>query len=573
MKRPVWIAAAALALGVAALWAANELVQAHVPELPSLLPDGALLSIEAKDFSALLKDWNGSPEKRTWLTSDNYSAFSNSRLFQRLSQAQDEFTAAAGLPTDNSLLASVAGKQSSLALYDIGNLEFVYVTRMNEAAAETTPLWQLRAKFEQRSEGSAQFYVHQDQQSKRVAAFAALDGWLILGTREDLVAGVLARIESPNTRSLADDGWYASAVKEAGKQGDLRMVLNLRDIVPSPYFRSYWVQRNITEMKQYTAAISDLYRAQQTYREERVLLRAPGLPATASGDVQSLAALAPDEAAFYSAQASPDADQLLADLREDLLDLKPARIQNRWEAPATVTVSNAGSASEFEVRIDLAPTVVKRTDAWQPLRIQLHEAQPAAELVAWTTHTASDGVFASIDCAVAIEASTNWDEKAIQDALTAALQPGLTASRLGIGWVQRNSTAGSYFALDGRVPLYLAVRGKQLLLATDTVSMEHMLAHQLKPADSKPQGITYAAVFRHSTREQQNFRALVSQLDRASHPGSPDGQDTQGGNRPAFFSGNIGSLSRMWDSMNRETVEEKDQGAKVMQTVVYEWKQ
>jgi hypothetical protein len=573
MKRPLWIAATALALGVAALWAANELVQAHVPELPSLLPDGALLSIEAKDFGALLKDWNGSAEKRTWLTSDNYSAFSNSRLFQRLSQAQDEFTAAAGLPTDNSLLSSVAGRESGLALYDIGNLEFVYVTRMDEAAAEATPLWQLRGKFEQRSEGAAQFYVHQDPQSKRVAAFAARDGWLILGTREDLVAGVLARLESPHTRSLADDGWYAGAVKEAGKQGDLRMVLNLRDIVPSPYFRSYWVQHNISEMKQYSAAISDLYRGAQNYREERVLLRTPGLPAAASGDVQSLAALAPDGAAFYSAQASPDADQLLADLREDLLELKPARIQNRWEAPAAVTVSNAGSASAFEERIDLAPTVVKQTDAWQLLRIQLHATQPTAELVAWTTHTANDGVFASIDCAVAIDASTNWDEKAVQEALTAALQPGLTASRFGVEWAPRASSAGNYHALDGRVPLYEAVRAKQLLLATDAVSMEQMLAHQLKPFESKPQGITYTAVFRHSSREQQNFGALVSQLDRASHPGGPDGQDAQGGNRPAFFSGNIGSLSRMWDSMNRETVEEKDQGAKVTQTVVYEWKQ
>jgi hypothetical protein len=573
MKRPLWIAAAALVVGVAALWAANELVQARVAELPSLMPDGALLSIEAKDFSALLKDWSGSPEKRSWLTSDNYSAFSNSRLFQRLSQAQDEFTAAAGLATDNSLLSSVAGKQSSLALYDIGNLEFVYITRMDEAVAEATPLWQLRSKFEQRSQGSAQFYVHQDPQSKRVAAFAWLDGWLILGTREDLVAGVLARIESPHTRSLADDGWYVASVKEAGKQGDLRMVLNLHDIVPSPYFRSYWVQRNITEMKQYRAAISDLYREPQSYREERVLLRNPGLPAVASGDVQSLAALAPDDAAFYSAQASPDPDQLLGNLREDLIDLKPARVQSRWEAPAAVRVINAGSADALEERIDLAPAVVKQTDAYQSLHTLLHSAQPVAQLVAWITHSASDSVFVSIDCAMVITASTNWDEKAVQEAVTDAVQPGLTASRLGVGWAQRSSSSGSYYALDGRIPLYFAVREKQLLLTTDSTSMEQMMARQLKPAESKPQGITYTAVFRHSAREQQNFRSLAAHLDRANHTDNPDGQDAQGGSSPAFFSGNIASLSRMFESVSRETVEEKDQGAKVTQTVVYEWKQ
>jgi hypothetical protein len=45
------------------------------------------------------------------------------------------------------------------------------------------------------------------------------------------------------------------------------MVLNLEKIVPSPYFRSYWVQRNVTEMKQYSSAVSDLYRSSQSYRE------------------------------------------------------------------------------------------------------------------------------------------------------------------------------------------------------------------------------------------------------------------------------------------------------------------
>jgi len=216
---------------------------------------------------------------------------------------------------------------------------------------------------------------------------------------------------------------------------------------------------------------------------------------------------------------------------------------------------------------------VKQTDAWQPLRRVLHAAQPAVRLVAWTTRPGNDGVFASIDCAMAIDASTNWDEKAVEEALTAALQPGLTASRLGVGWAKRTSSAGDYYALDGRVPLYLAVRAKRLLLATDAASMEQMLGHQLKSAENRLQGITYTAVFRHSSREQQNFRALVTHLDRASQPGNAGEQDAQGGSSPAFFSGNIASLSRMFESVNRETVEEKDQGTKVTQTVVYEWKQ
>ena len=165
MKRRLWIAVGVVVLGCGAVWAVvavKSALLATKPALAAMLPEGALLSIEARDFGSLLKDWDGSKEKRTWLTSDNYSDFSNSRLFSRLSQAQDEFSAAADLATDESLLKTVAGKESCLGLYDIGNLEFVYVTKMGSQAIESTPLWQTRAKFEQRTEAGTPFYVRKD---------------------------------------------------------------------------------------------------------------------------------------------------------------------------------------------------------------------------------------------------------------------------------------------------------------------------------------------------------------------------------------------------------------------------
>ena len=297
MKHRLLSAAVVLLAGCGVVFAVGQLEQAAkfpVAQLPgALLPQGALLFPLKREISRRCsKDWNASPEKRSWLISDNYAEFSNSRLFSRLSQAQDEFSAAAGLPTDASLLDKVAGKESCLGLYDIGNLEFVYVTRLNQQDIVNTPLWQTRSKFEQRTEAGTAFYVHKDAQSSRVAAFASKDGWLILGTRDDLVAGVLDRLAGTASQNLSNEGWYAEAVQNAqGERGDLRMVLDLDKIVRTPYFRSYWVQNNITEMKQYTAAVGDLYRSGQSYREERVLLRREGvtLPprATSVGSGQS----------------------------------------------------------------------------------------------------------------------------------------------------------------------------------------------------------------------------------------------------------------------------------------------
>src|ERR1039458_1970440 len=98
-------------------------------------------------------------------------------------------------------------------------------------------------------------------------------------------------------------------------------------------------------MKQYTSAVSDLFRTNQSYREERVLVRREGLAAVSHGDVRGLAEIAPEDAAFYAAQASPDAENLLSSLRDNLLDVRPERKAVSYTtAPAAATAENAGNA-------------------------------------------------------------------------------------------------------------------------------------------------------------------------------------------------------------------------------------
>jgi hypothetical protein len=578
MKRRLWISAVVILLCCGVVFAVSALEQVFKPkpELPALLPEGALLSIEARDFGSLLHDWNTSEEKRTWLISSNHAAFSNSRLFGRLSQAGYEFSAAAGLPVDSGLLERIAGKESCLALYDIGNLEFVYLTRLDEPAIESTPLWQTRSKFEQRTEAGSTFYVHKDAQSSRTAAFAAKDGWLILGTREDLVAGVLDRLAGTESHNLSTEGWYAETVKQAaGDRGDLRMVLNLDKIVRTPYFRSYWIQNNITEMKQYASAVCDLYRNGKSYREERVLLRRAAQTMAKQGDIKALAAMAPEDAGFYAAEAVPDPDSLLKRLRENLLEVKPAQgaVQDA-DAPSTVSAENAGSATQLDVRIDQAPVSIRQKDAFESLRTLLRTQQPDASLEVFTARAPRDGVFVSLQAAMGLAATRDWDEQAVREALAAALPPELSAGKLGVQWERRSSAGGGYLALDGALPLYAAVNGKQLLLANDSILLEHLLERRQKASPLNGfDGVTYAAVFRH-TQEENNFRLLMAQLDLVGHGGETGEQASpENGKTPAFFSGNMASLGRVFSKVQSERIEERDQGSRVMQTVTYQWSQ
>ena len=183
-----------LAAAGAALVAAPQPTPRRVADL---LPAGPLLVLEAGDFSSLVRDWNTSPEKQIWLQGDNYRSFSRSRLFLRLKEVQEEFAAAAGFPPDMDLVESVAGSESALALYDIGKLQFLYITRLPFARAMESVLWRLRGTFEPRQSAGLPYYVREKEKTGRVVSFATTADYLLLGTGEELVAGALALLAGP----------------------------------------------------------------------------------------------------------------------------------------------------------------------------------------------------------------------------------------------------------------------------------------------------------------------------------------------------------------------------------------
>jgi hypothetical protein len=75
---------AVIALTLGGFWLRAQ--QEEARSLPSLLPSGALLYLEAKNFQSVLNQWNLSTEKQSWLASDNFEILSRSRLVQRLGQ-------------------------------------------------------------------------------------------------------------------------------------------------------------------------------------------------------------------------------------------------------------------------------------------------------------------------------------------------------------------------------------------------------------------------------------------------------------------------------------------------------
>ena len=549
-------------------WAGYRAAATAEQPLSKYVPAGPLLYLEAKDFSALLSDWNSSPQKRQWIQSDNYEVFSRSRLFLRLKGASDQFTAAAGLPPDMDFLSQVSGEHSIFALYDIGNLQFLYITYLPSAKSMETTLWQTRAKFEPRNAGGVDFYLRRDTESKREVAFAIAGDYLLLATREDLMAGALQLMSGKPDRTIESEPWWTQSTAAAGQAGDLRMVLDLEKLVPNGYFRTYWAQQNITDLSQYSAAVSDLFRSDRDYREERVLIRKKELEATLPTDGPSAAAelarLAPDDAGVYVAAANPTPDACFALLETKLLAPHLGPQPASQIAPQMQLGSGEqGGGSDLETRIDQAPVTRPAQQSTSALQELLNQTPILASLHVQSTERDKGGVFTRIHSAIVLVAASDWNGAGVQSALTDFVRPGLTASELGVGWQQQSG----YEQLDGLWPLTIAVRGKYLLVTDSPTLMESMLSKFGRESDRKPAELLAGFNHRH---ERSNFMRFASLVDRPNM-GIAYGQNSE--RQSQFFSGNMSSLSSTLGAVSAERIEVRSDGGKVRQTVTYEWSQ
>jgi hypothetical protein len=547
-------------------WAAYRAAAPAPQPLSKFLPAGPLLYLEAKDFSSLLSDWNASPQKQQWIQSDNYEVFSRSRLFLRLKGASDQFAAAAGLPPDMDFLTQVSGEHSVFALYDIGNLQFLYITYLPSAKAMESTLWKTREKFEPRSAGGVNFYLRSDPDSKREVAFAISGDYLLLATREDLIAGALQLMAGQPDRTVESEQWWVQSTSAAGQAGDLRMVLDLAKLVPNGYFRTYWVQQNITDLTEYSAAVSDLFRSAHQYREERVLMRKKEPDKGTSGEGFAAAAdltrLVPDDAGVYLATADPKVDSCLALLETKLLAPRLGQAPPSQLAPEVqLTSGEQGGASDLETRIDQVQVERPAQQSKSALQELLEKTSLLASLQVQSTERDRAGVFVRTHSAIILEAAADWSEAGVRSALADFVRPGLTASQLGVGWQQKPG----YQELDGLWPLVASVRGKYLLVSDAPTLMEAMLANFSRKSDRKPAELV--AGFNHQ-RERDNFARFVGLIDR------PNGLKSGRAERePQFFSDNVGSFSTTLAALSAERIEVRSDGGKVRQTVTYEWSQ
>jgi hypothetical protein len=546
--RQLLVAAVVLVALAPLAWVQN----ADVQSLSRLLPASPAVALEAQDFQSLLSAWNASPEKATWLASDNYAAFSRSRLFFRLQEAQSEFAAATGFPIDLAQLESIAGGASVLGVYDIGELRLLYITRLDQSAALETALLRSRMNLIPRRAGGVNYWVRTDGESGRSIAFAVADGLLFAATDDVLLGRALELRAGQGGDALPGESWYPTH----GPRGDLRIIENLSALVRSPHFRSYWIQGNITELSAYSSATVDLFVEVAGIREERRLLRVEAGEAAESAEASALTRLVPDDAAFFQAWEKPTGADVAALLTQKLLDPAREDYAPRYELAPDAAALDGRAGGDLETRIDTPPaSAAQATLNSGPLLAVLNSADLRASLQVQTSSL--DAGLARYPSLIAVRATQPWDEANVLAAIPASVAGYWAAADDGTAWLGR----GGYFELTGLRPFFLAIRGDLLVASDSEALISAALARTDRPVNGGP-GI-YRAGFRHN-READNYAAAMAHLDFL------DGRNPLATPRqPSLFADNIGSLSRALSRAGSVDITRRDRGAYVEETVLY----
>jgi hypothetical protein len=297
-------------------------------------------------------------------------------------------------------------------------------------------------------------------------------------------------------------------------------------LLKTPYFRSYWVQRNATQLKPFGSGVIDLFREAREIREERVLIRESRTTGPVEQPVAQVVAWAPTDAGLYRAWAAPPTDQVVDLIRDKLVAPgNSGRTASRVAPIAANPDASAGDASDLETRIDQPPLATDAADIVGPLRPVLEGSLVRAMLQVQSSRPAGDGVFVRNDSAIAMLSANDWPNVILPD-----------------------------------VAVYR--RGKFLILATSDAMLQRVVARLGTPAVAA--GAAYSARYLHA-RELAPFKRMMTQMDSAESDRTGEG--------PHFFSQNISSLGGVLNRVESASITVHDDGSRVTQQMLYRLKQ
>lgn len=518
-------------------------------------PRDALIYAQFNDLPAFIKLWNESKFKEKYLESENFKDFKNRHLARKLASRLTEFSDASGFPIDLETVSSLTESRASIALYDIGKLEFVFIAPMNEEVFAAAKFVRNSDKFEEETleDGTTVYRVAVEAdrgRQKQELIFAHADGRFILATGEKLLFQTLNNIKDGRTKNRLSDEPAFAALSEKIEPHIAAVWVNQTALNDDYYFKRYWLMSDGGNLKNLRAGIFDFEMRQGKLIEHRRFLldeTADILPVE-NWRAAELLSFLPEKIPFYRLQ-SANSETVDEAVKATIFDRRKTE-----EKPETNRHSYFSSFDNYDdysgddygnlsgnfdqsvTDVDDDRTAVESRKSEADFSKILQTAKPKAVLTLSLPQVLPAPMFAEFDRAAIFHLASpaDFNRGAFEAEIARKLsdQTMISAPDTELNW--ESKTENDLSRRELRLPMpgievCYAMRGRILILANDAGFLRSILSRQnAAKAANFETPITALTVIDFDQRENA-YTSIFAELDKNKAVDD-------------FFTGNIESL-------------------------------
>jgi hypothetical protein len=561
------------------------------------LPRGAFVYAQFSNLPALIEQWDHSHLKERYLNSTNYQQLQRRHLMLKLISRWEEFNSALGFQVDVATITGTTETKAALAVYDIGQLDLVFIAPLSEEKIALTQFFANKDQFEEAASPDGTVYYRQAVEAdhgrqKQVLAFAPLKGRFILATNENLLLRAIANISHPNGKdAIADDPAFTMLSNKV-KPHFATVWVDQAKLNQDYYFKHYWLMQNTDQLKRIRAGMFDLEQQKGRWIERREFLTtgkdyASNAPIS-DAELKRLYSLAPADAPFVRIRALTSDSALTATLVRDTL-FDAAENENKQRAESWSWRSY--SADDFyaddsydeqygydrysylDHRYDSSiddPYDARVSEPAEPggnpvaaetegqffnnVETALAPSHPSSAVVATLPHTTDGPLFVEFRKAAVIHLRVpgNLRRDLFERAIAFGAQGRLTVAGKGAEPAWENRNEGEYVWRQLHLPMLgweicYALKGGELIVANSVELLRTMLASAAgKHVSDVPLGAADDLTIVRFDQRQSAFDDIMKTLDRGTQ-----GQNESRQVSETFFSGNIGSLLDVASELSR----------------------
>ena len=242
-------AGAFLIAAMAFILAAGPAAAAGItPEIADYVPAAPVIYLEAESLKALADSVERLEAAEAFGKSAAPERYSKSKLSLKLADRAETLSEFLGEEVTLNKLLDLGTGRMGLALYDIGELEFLIIARKRPGTTRVARFVSSHQGFDKRRLADRDYYIKQDE-SGMAFAFTETEDLLVLSNSIGLIEDVLKCMQDPaGPDSIYADERFRDLLAEQKLhpevEGGLFMYLNQEAIAGTTYFKVYWVFGN-----------------------------------------------------------------------------------------------------------------------------------------------------------------------------------------------------------------------------------------------------------------------------------------------------------------------------------------